>query len=358
MSAPHPALFRVIASIETGPIEDEEAFLVSCAEHRMIGATITAIESGAFNCSSEAAMKLAVSELAEASRHRAFWGTIALMTETLDQLGVEIGILKGVATESRWYERMGQRVCTDIDVFLSPDAAHIAASVVRHLDRNRGSDSSIDFLAKRGLLQHVDLKVGNAQIDLHLDPLKLGIPTKQITEVWGSMETLEVPCGTIRVLRSEIELVLLLLHLNKDGFSFLGTFLDIPRIVAGSAFDWGYFEAFVSSEGLDVPVWKSLKYVMNTLGFDQETPDLSGARSLMWDRIWSDRSMLRGYEGRQDSPGRQRFLPLHARGRFREILSELRRQGLPPRELVDVAGRLDDRKSYIRYLTIDRFRDL
>jgi hypothetical protein len=274
----------------------------------------------------------------------------------LGDLGIEVAILKGVATEARWYDRIGQRICTDVDVLLAPHALGSVADVIATLDPTCTGLDTVTELVRRRLLQHVDLRVGDTQVDLHFDPLKLGLPTRQLHHVWATTELLATPHGSIRVLSPEIELVLLLLHLNKDRFAFLGTFLDVKWLLEGTAVDWDAVERFVAGEGLAILVWSSLATVAEVLGIPVPIARPSGVRAWTWRRIWGGGTALGGHEGRRSAPKVQRLLAFHAEGRTADILRETSRQVIPPRPLLEVAGRLEPGASYFRYVAIDRFR--
>jgi hypothetical protein len=159
------------------------------------------------------------------------------------------------------------------------------------------------------------------------------------------------------VLRPEVELVLLLLHLNKDCFAYLGPFLDVRRLLERASLDWGFLRTFVAEEGLEVPVWQSLAAVADTLRLDVDAPRLTGPRVRTWERLWGPGARLQGDEGRQRAPSVQVFLAAHARGRPGDNLRELRRRLFPSRQLLEVAGRLAPGRSYARHLAIDRVVD-
>jgi hypothetical protein len=358
MTAPHPALSR-LASLSAGPVEDvgdEGAFLASVSEHRMTAVALAAHEQGRLALSPSGRTTLAMWQLAERRRHLGFWQALREVQSRLTPMGVEVAVLKGIATEARWYDELGQRAATDLDLLLSPAALDRAVEVARRLDPGRGCSDQIDWLVRRRLLQHVDLRLGSTQIDLHFDPFKIGIPTRQLDTVWDTTELLETPHGPILVLRPEIELVLLLLHLNKDRFAFLGPFLDVRRMLDRAGLDWGFLEGFVAAEGLAVPVWRSLAAVAVTLELDVGVPRISGLRPRTWERLWGAGARLQGDEGRLRAPSVQPFLAAHARHRTADNLRELRRRLLPPRQLLAVAGRLDPGRSYARHLVSAPFR--
>lgn len=356
MTAPHPALLALAAGREAPPVGDEPAFLRSVSEHRMTGAALAAHERGVLQLSEDAARTLGMWHLAEQRDHLRFWRTAGEVEARMAPLGARVAVIKGIATEARWYDELGQRACTDLDLLLAPGALGEAAAVVAAIDPGRDVPARLDDVVQRQLLQHIDLHVGDVQVDLHFDPLKVGLPTRRLHEVWDTTRVLDMPQGSIRVLSPEVELVLLLLHLNKDSFAYLGPFLDIRRMLERAPLDWENVRAVVAAEGLDVPVWKSLAAVAGVLGIDHEAPRATGPRAWSWDRLWGPHARLAGDEGRARAPAAQRFLALHATGRTGDTVREVRRQVMPPRPLLEVAGRLEPGRSYVGHLALGRTR--
>lgn len=356
MSPPHPALLQVVAGVEVGTPTDEAEFVRSTHEHRMVATVLDAHERGMVTLSPGSMTTLAIEDLAERELHLRLWDALGRIQATLQAIGAEVAVLKGIATEARWYDGLGQRCCTDLDLLLDPSDCPRAAAVVAALDPSRDCLPAIEWLVPRRLLQHVDLQVADVAVDLHFDPLKIGLPTRQLEAVWASTEQRETPHGSIRVLAAEVELVVLLLHMNKDGFALLGPFLDIQRLVARASLDWDRVREFVTGEGLDVPVWKSLGVVAGVVPVDAvDLPAIGGPRGWAWDRLWGGDAILRGEvpEGRRPV---QPLLPLHASGRPADNLRELRRQLVPQRQLLEVAGRLESGESYLRWVGMDGLR--
>jgi hypothetical protein len=356
MTAPHPALLQLVRGDPIGPIGNEEALLQSAFEHRLVAGVQRAHEEGRLRLARSTVTTATIWNLAERSAHLKLWSAIDTIERALAPRAVEVCVLKGVATEARWFDGMGHRVTTDVDLLLDPASVGRTAEVIQALDPNRGQAEAIEWLIERRLLQHVDLRLGNIQVDLHLDPLKIGIPTRQLDEVWASTQLLETDQGTIRVLGAEHELVLLLMHLNKDRFAFLGSFLDVRHIIERGNIDWEVFEAFVAEEGLTIPVYCSLAAVASLLRLDIEAPTVRGLRAWSWERLWGPRVRLQGTEGRERAPAVQRWLPLHVTGRSGAVLREQRRQRLPPRQLLEVAGRLEPDERYWRAAAFGRTR--
>jgi hypothetical protein len=361
VTAPHPVLLAVAADREPPPVGDEAAFLRSVSEHRMTGCVLAAHEQGVLRFSDEAARTLGMWDLAERRDHLRFWRAVGEVQARLAPLDARVTVLKGIATEARWYDELGQRVCTDLDLLLAPQDLDAAADVVAAIDPRRACPARLDVVVRRRLLQHIDLHVGDVQVDLHFDPLKLGLPARRLDEMWRATQVLDTPYGSIRVLRPEDEFVLLLLHLNKDRFAYLGPFLDIRQMLERAALDWEELRAVVAAEGLDVPVWKSFAAVVDVLGLDpvgieHDVPRVTGPRAWSWERLWGRHAQLGGDEGRALAPSVQRYLALHAAGRSRDKAREMRRQMFPPRPLLETAGRLEPGGSYVGHLALGRTR--
>ena len=351
MTAPHPALLDIAARRPPGPVGDEAAFLRSVDEHRMTAAVLAAHERGALRLSSPTLTTLGMWDLAERRRHLAYWETVREIEARLASTGAAVAVLKGIATEARWYDELGQRTCRDVDLLLDPGALGDVEVVVDALDPTHGHLSTVASMVSRGVLQHVDLHVGATQVDLHFDALKLGIPTRQAGAVWAATEVIATPQGPLRVLRPEHELVVLVLHLNKDRFAYLGPFLDIEHILTRAALDEDLLHNFVEAEGLDVPFWMSLAAVVDVLALDREVTRPVGLRARSWERLWGERARLGGHEGRDRARTISRaFLPAHATGRAADTLREVRRLLVPHRELAEIAGRLAPGGSYLGYL--------
>lgn len=351
MTAPHPALRALVARRPVGAVVGVDAFLASTYEHRLVGEVLLAVDDGRLELPADAQTRLGIWELREGREHLRLWSTIAEVGAALAEVGAEAAVIKGVATEARWYDHLGQRVATDVDLFLDPAARDRLPAIIGRLDPSYRPVTAATEAVRRGILHHVDLRVGDVAVDLHLDPCKVGVPLRRVGELWAGTEELVTEHGTIRVLSPEAELVLLLLHLNKDRFSLLGPFLDVGRLLAGAELDWRLVVDLVAADGLEVPVWRSLATVVEVLALDQvDVPRVQGVRARSWDRLWGPAHQLGGDEGRAAAPGPQTVLALHLRGRPREAIGDLRRRLLPPRSLLEVAGRLAPGDPYLAHL--------
>jgi hypothetical protein len=257
----------------------------------------------------------------------------------LAEVGIEVATIKGVTTEARWYRRRGERPCSDVDLLLSPRQLDRVAEAVHLLEPDHPWVSSVAPLAAAGRIQTVTTHVDGLEVDLHLDLLKLGIPTRQSSEVWNLTSPYVLSGGGgVRVLDDTTALVHLLVHLNKDRFQRLLAYADIARVIAGGGVDWKRAERFARGEGITVSTFRTLEVVLDELllPWPDQIERPSGARVCVWNVIWRPGIRLRGTEGRLRFRRRQAWIALLARGRALEALRWWFREMWPPAPIVAV----------------------
>jgi hypothetical protein len=335
MGGPHAALLPLAAGGRLGAFQDPEALVDSAIEHRMAGLVWSAEREG-HRFPREARLRLAQSDAGTAFRHSEIWRAYDLVSDRLAGLGVSAALLKGVASEARWYGRMGERPCSDLDLWLDPAKVCDIEEIVAELEPDHPLHGDLTGLVGRGTLQSVDLQSGvpGIGIDLHVDPFKVGVPTRALDEIWSRTE-IHVSSGRqVRVPDRETALMLFLLHLNKDRFRYLLGFADVARIVRTDQTDWEGLHELADREGLWVPVARSLEVVCSTLGLSR--PPIAvvrGARARLWDRAWSHDVRLQGHEGKRRYRYRQQLIGFTARGRTLAAARDTLRKALPEKPL-------------------------
>lgn len=353
MSRPLTSLVHLAAG---RPAQPEPGIVASAVEHRMGGLLLSAWHDGLIGLSGAEATDLIASDLTAETRHRTLWAVLEGAVSVLRQVEIDSVAIKGVVNEARWYRRIGERPCADVDLVLAPHCIDRVGEVLARLAPGYARTEEATALVRRRQLQHVHFAIDGVMVDLHLDPLKLGMWTRQAEKWWNPGSVIMSPGGVpITVLTPEMALVSAVTHLNKDRFAYLGAYAEVARIAGDPSLDWEWTARFVAGEGLGVPVWASLQHVASELSLDLPVPLAGGWRRAAWERLWPAASRLQGDEGRQDHRKRQMAIPFLAQGRSREALSEWRRCTLPPRALLDVHeedGGL--RHSYLRRITVDR----
>ncbi len=354
MSAPAPGLFDLVAG---RPITPGPGLVRSAQEHKLGGLLLAAREDRRATIEGDRLYRLAAADADVRSHHALLWDILGVIVDDLAAEGLEVAALKGVTSEFRWYGTPGHRPSVDLDLWLAPDHIGRLGEVLALLAPEYPMPEEAVDLARRRLLQHVHFEFDEVTIDLHLDPLKLGVPSRVGPRMWATSELLGRPDGgTVRVLSPAAALALALLHLNKDRFAYLGGYEEIRRIAADPDLDWEEFGRLVAGDGLAVPVWCTLPAVAGIVPLDLPTPPptLTRWRVEAWERLWPPASRLQGDEGLASRPHRQRLIPALLTGRAGEAVAEWRRFMFPPRSLLDVHDPDRRDRGYVRRLTVDR----
>jgi hypothetical protein len=332
-------LIDLAAARRPGEHEEDElddGLLTLSRDHRMTGLLWTWARQHCHD--RDVAMSLAVEDLRIQAHLVRLAGVLETCVERLAALGLDVATIKGLTAEARWYDRRGERLCSDVDLLLAPDQIDRVAEVVETLQPDHPWQPFVTELALSGRIQAVTMRVDGIEVDLHLDLLKLGFPTRQTAEIWQRTSVFELPGGaTVRVLDDTSALMHLLVHLNKDRFQRLLGYADIARVIRTGNVDWPSFLQLARGEGLQTAVLCSLEVVLQTLRlrWPSELPRPRSPRAWLWRAAWHPGIRLRGTEGRLRFRRRQDWLFLMARGRTVEAAGWWFRDLWPPRSIVE-----------------------
>lgn len=337
MARPHPALMPLAARGQLGRVEDAEALVASAVEHRMAG-LLWSVERNENRLPGPQRLLLAQRDAMTSHRHRAIWQTIDHVVRRLSDAGVEGAVVKGVAAEARWYDRTGERPCNDVDLWLAPRHLGEIDDVVSALAPAHPLIGQLVTLVSRGELQSVDLQgpVPDIEIDLHFDPFKVGVATRDLEELWARTEPFMKDDVSVRVPDAATSLVLFLLHLNKDRFRYLLGHVDVRRVIERGDVDWDAVRSLAAASGLWVPVSKSLEAVFDALELPQPVAAARGPRAKLWERTWPEEIRLQGDEARVRFRYRQQVLGLTAKGRMLEAARDTVRKAAPAKPLLQL----------------------
>jgi hypothetical protein len=338
---PHPLLLDLAAGrdLASGHVQDPERLVRSAFEHRMGGLLWSRVEGEELDLPPEQAMLLASRDMAVEQHHARLWRTLHDVQGRLSRLGLETAVVKGVPAEARWFRRMGERPCSDIDLLLESGSEGRLGDVLNELDPGHPQREEVIQLFGSGMLQSVDLSVDGVAIDLHADVLKIEIATRGADDVWARTQMVATSSGTpVRTIDAETSLILFAVHLNKDRFARLLGYADLARILGQEPLDWAFIERFLGREGLRVPVYSTLSAVTETLSLAATpVPVPRGWRAMAWARLWPVDRRLQGYVSLGTQQHRQLWIPWLAEGRMGEaLLWWIRRRVLPPGSLLRV----------------------
>ena len=337
MAIPHPALIRVAAGEEVGELREVDAFLDSAAEHRMTGLVWTQVDRGRLDVGAEHHQALFEADIAHWAHNARLWSVWRSVAEAGSRLGIEMAVIKGIALESRFFDRTGERPCTDLDVLIDPSGVERLEGLLLELGVGPDRAARSARLVKAGRIQSVPIWVDDVSVDLHADLFKLGFASRDPDAIWSSVETIAGDEGPIRSIDAAVSLLHVLIHLNRDRFRRLLGYVDIHRVANSELVDWDRFWAHARREGLESIAHEVLIAVDQVVPL--QVPGLGNRpttlRGWVWRRFWPPQTRLTGREGRYRFGRRaQIVLPLLCKGRALEAIACLSKSLFPPAELL------------------------
>lgn len=329
MAYPHSALIEIAAMRPPPPsVDDPEHLLATALDHRMQGLLWSAVMRGEIELPLETEHQLAVLDLRTQAHHRKLWDTLEEVVARLAEIGVEVAAFKGVTAEARWYRRTGERPSWDIDLWLSPHQLDRIDEVVDLLYPEHPLSGRVRGYEAGGFVQSVDLEMGGVQIDLHFDPIKIGIPVRELPLLW---ETTEEISG-VRVMSEAGSLLVAGMHLLKDRFAQLGPAEEFVRLVARAPTQ--EVSRIASSEGLDRWLAWVAATISQDLGVDVAMEVDPIVRIHVLGRMGFARSSRFAGQIRLSKGTRAWFLvPISASGRLQDGLAWILRKLRPPPDL-------------------------
>jgi hypothetical protein len=329
-------LIELAAGRPLPPFDDHDELVRSALEHRMGGLLWSRSAAGAIDGPVGWRERLAGADLATRTRHRRLWQTLEDVSALLAAHDIEVAAFKGVTAEQRWYERMGDRPCADLDLLIHPDHRDRIDAAIEILQPGHPLTGRAHGLSARGDMYCVELTTEGTAIDLHTDAFKLGLPSRRDV-LWSRTVEIDAPGGgKVRAFDAEASLVHFAVHLTKDRFRWLLGYADVARLLAVSDLDREFVAWWVEREGLDVHYRSALETVARTLDVDlpKGTAQGRGPRSIVWNAVWRPSIRLRGEEGLVRFRHRQLWVTVLARGPVSAKARFLARAVFPSRELV------------------------
>ncbi len=304
----------------------------------MTGLLWSAVRAGDLELSPDSKVALARKNLDIRQRHLGMWEAMEELGNRFDRAGIDVAAIKGVTAEARWYDGPGARPCVDVDLLLSPTHLDRLEECVALVEPDHPMRGRLYEAVIEAGMQSVQLwGPGRVSVDLHVDPLKLGIPTRGTDQIWARCTDLATPAdGKVRVLDPESSLILFLFHVLKDRFARLLGLVDLVRIVDREDLDWQFIDDFLHDEGLEVPAYLTLQATYEALDLDPPaTPEVTGWRAAAWRTLWPEQDRLQGRLSQVRHHRRQALLPLLGRGRAREGMARIWHAAFPPEVVLD-----------------------
>lgn len=300
----------------------------------MGGLLWTAVTAGEIDPPVSVTRALAKLDMATVNHHQRLWSTISVATEKLNAEGISSVVFKGVTDEARWFKRLGERPCSDVDLIITD--INRFDDAIKTLVPDHPLIGSAADAARRGLLRAVDLKVDGVLIDLHVDPVKVGSGWRNASRWFEHTQPFDTPSGdSITVFDDQATATLRLIHLGRDRFRYLIWLLEVHAILA-TIDGWDGVIDLAGSEGLSAPVEVAAEVVREEVGAGPDSR-CRDWRCRLWRRMWRPETRLLGELARKRFVRRSSWLlPMTMPGRTWESLRWLARTAVPPAVVFDL----------------------
>jgi hypothetical protein len=190
------------------------------------------------------------------------------ITSALAAADVPLLVLKGPALARTLYPERALRPYADLDLAVQQPHEARAAAVLASCDyaelvyeAEAARREHADQLHEGGSFHRLFAGAGDrALIELHLDPLQLGLAALCEEGRWVRGQALPGLPGA-RMLAPEDQVVQLSLHAHKHGFSRLIWLKDLDLLLRaqGDLLDWGLVTRVARQEGVAASVWYTLE---------------------------------------------------------------------------------------------------
>ncbi len=358
MSRPHPALVDLALGRDLEVRSRDPDLVRSAIDHRMDGLLWSQVRDGRAEVGTAERSRLAAADLLRQRRAGDHWAILVRTQQQLAAQGLETVALKGVTAEARWYDRVGERPTSDVDLWLDPRSTDRFPEAVTCLDPTHPLRGSIGRMLAAGDCQGVEVEVPGTVVDLHADPYKVRARLPGVEAMFDRRVHVMGPADVAAwALAPEDALLQQLVHLNRDWFRSLIGYVDILRIAQRGELDWPALWRAAEGDGLTDVVTLGLREVDQVLPLGTSLPTApNGWRSQVWHRAWPEHVRLSGHEGVPRQRRRHDVITVLIRG---HVLATMRGQWrsrlFPSRAMVDHAYP-GQRGSYLRRLLYGRVR--
>ena len=307
MPVPDPALLAIVQSDRSkADVRVTTPIAESAIEHGVAPLLDDVARTRDLDGDSEALVALAMRSLESGAGTQTAARALKVFSDMAVALGVEVAVFKGLAIASRWYDSPDLRPAADIDVFVNPEHLGRLGALAEAFASGPANGAVVEHMVDHGHTFEYALSVDGVDIDLHLDPMNLVVPSRQ-RDPSGSGPNHSPSLGgpTVRVLDLELSLIQSLIHLLRDNFADLLHINDV-RLMIDEDPDWDFIATFAEAEGWTDIIRFSLGYVCDVLDVPSPLPrDLARTSRILIGLAWPERIRLRGRQSIARSQRRQ-----------------------------------------------------
>ena len=248
-------------------VEDWHAVAELAAQHGVAGFVRQAIARDDVAVPihvAEALRNVALSQLAHGARLDA---ALATILPALQAAEVPTILLKGPVLSRLVYPERTLRPYSDLDLTVrEPDEARVVQTLLGTGLEEVPHGAEVERLTHAhhvhggGAFHRVFMApAGGVMVELHLDPLQMGLKPTLEAARWERARPVEALPGAL-MLSVEDQIIQLSVHVHKHGFSRLIWLKDLDLLVRtyGETLDWSIVLSSARAEGVEGSVWYTL----------------------------------------------------------------------------------------------------
>ena len=248
-------------------VRDWDALAQLAIRHGVAGFVLNAAQRAGVAFPKGASAPLHDGQFAAIARAMLLDDALERISTGLHAAGVPVIVLKGPALARTIYAEPRLRAYDDLDLTVRDDHEAAAAAVLESYDlreipfnADRARPAHADHMHGEAVFHRVFVSAdGRVKVELHLDPLQLGLrPTAEAARWHRAIPVPGLPGASM--LCFEDQLVQLSVHAHKHGFSRLIWLKDLDLLLRAAADrrDWGLVGSVAAQEGVRASVWYSL----------------------------------------------------------------------------------------------------
>ena len=217
--------------------------------------------------------KFALYDTARSMRLRSALGE---MLKALQDAGVRVIVLKGVALATLVYPYPNVRPSQDIDLLCSEEDYRKVRDSLVSLGYETDADPTLPTRRAdhEGYFdRHFFNPDGLVHVELHVDSLKLGVKPRHSASIRLRARHIEIEDVPALALGPEDQVLTLSVHLHRHGFNRLIWFKDLDLLIRRYAdeLDWGMVTGEGKAEGAQASLWYTLRFLRKM--FDTPIPE-------------------------------------------------------------------------------------
>jgi hypothetical protein len=294
-----------------GAIDDWSAIFRVAAQHRIVGYIARAGTQHGVELPSDVRQAVRNLVLVQTSEGLRMEAQLRRVADAFRHAGIPLIVLKGPVLARTVYPSIGLRPYADLDLTVRDCDEDAAIAVLLRAGFGEIVDpSERERRSRRSHAGHeghfhrrFESADGSVLVELHLDPLQLGLKPTCEADRWQRAEPVPGVPGA-HMLAPEDQVVQLCVHAHKHGFERMIWLKDLDLLMRQMAatLDWGLLRHVARSEGVSGSVWYTLWLTRELLGTPVPVAELEALRPsapvrALYRWVWPPRTVA-GFQAR------------------------------------------------------------